>query len=111
LVRLAWLVLCFIGNTAPSRAGDVSYVRELQQRANTAALYQQRYWHLLLHYRATITGGYESEADEPGFFLAPNGKTDPQAELAATLVNFFPPSRSGARASRRAARSLLAISG
>ena len=82
-------MLCFIGNAAPSRAADVFYLRELQQRAKTAALHQQRYWHLLLHYRSTITGGYESEADEPGFFLAPNGKTDPQAELEATLSQFF----------------------
>jgi len=27
--------------------------------------------------------------DDPGFFLAPNGKTDPEAELAATLTKFF----------------------
>jgi Domain of unknown function (DUF4105) len=53
------------------------------------ALHEQRYWHLLLHYRPTFTGGFESEADEPGFFLAPNGKTDPEAELQATLTQFF----------------------
>jgi len=81
-------VLCFIGNAAPSRATDVFYLRELQQRAKTAALHQQRYWHLLLHYRSTITGGYESEADEPGFFLAPNGKTDPQAVFWKGLPGF-----------------------
>ncbi|MPZ76088.1 MAG: DUF4105 domain-containing protein [Deltaproteobacteria bacterium] len=52
------------------------------------ALHDQRYWHLLLHYRSTI-GGSESEADEAGFFLAPNGKTDPEAELHATLAQFF----------------------
>ncbi len=82
-------MLCFIANTAPSHAADISYLRELQQRAKTAALHQQRYWHLLLHYRSTITGDYESEADEAGFFLAPKGKTDPQAELDATLSQFF----------------------
>jgi hypothetical protein len=27
--------------------------------------------------------------DDPGFFMAPTGKTDPQAELAATLAQFF----------------------
>ena len=83
------LVLCFIGNTSQSRAADVSYLHELQQRAETAGLHWQRYWHLLLHYRPTLVGGYESEADEAGYFLAPNGKTDPKTELEATLAQFF----------------------
>lgn len=105
------LVLCFIGNTSQSRAADVSYLHELQRRAATAGLDQQRYWHLLLHYRPTLAGGYESEADDPGFFLAPNGKTDPKAELEATLARFFSTDRSDARVSRRAARSSPAIIG
>lgn len=32
---------------------------------------------------------YVSEADGPALFLSPNGKTDPQAELRATLRAFF----------------------
>ena len=32
---------------------------------------------------------YTSEVDDPGFFLAANGKTDPEAELKATLTFFF----------------------
>src|SRR5256885_10264459 len=32
---------------------------------------------------------HTSEVDDPGFFLAPNGKTDPHAELEATLAKFF----------------------
>jgi uncharacterized protein DUF4105 len=86
---LALLVLCFTVNTPSSRAADPSYLRELQQRAANSRLHQQRLWHLLLHYRATIGGGYESEADEAGFFLAPNGKSDPEAELQQTIASFF----------------------
>ncbi len=48
-------------------------------------------WHRLLHYRKTLMGGWESEADGKPFFLAENGKTDPQAELHATLLGFFAP--------------------
>jgi len=44
---------------------------------------------LLLHYRENLGGGYTSEADDPGFFMAPTGKSDPQAELEATLAKFF----------------------
>ena len=79
--------MCFLTDAARAHADD--YLQELIQRANAAALHDQRYWHLLLHYRRTIAGGYESEADETGFFLAPNGKTDPKAELEATLTQFF----------------------
>jgi hypothetical protein len=44
---------------------------------------------LLLHYRARLFGGYESEQDDPGFFLSPKGKSDPVAELESTLAKFF----------------------
>lgn len=53
------------------------------------SLHEQRYWRLLLHYRPNWISGYESEVDDPGFFLAPNGKTDSKAELEATITGFF----------------------
>jgi hypothetical protein len=89
LVVLAWLVLCLLTDAAKAQGDDSAYLQELIQHANAKALHDQRYWQLLLHYRPTIAGGYESEADEAGFFLAPNGKTDPKAELEATLAQFF----------------------
>ena len=70
-------------------AGDDAYLKELIRQARETRLSEQRYWHLLLHYRQDLTGGYTSEVDDPGFFLAPNGKTSPQAELEATLAKFF----------------------
>ena len=70
-------------------ARDDAYRKELIGQATQARLSEQRYWHLLLHYRQELTGGYTSEADDPGFFLAPNGKTDPQAELEAAIAKFF----------------------
>ena len=89
LFGLAMLALCLFGSTEPVRAQSDAYLDELLRRASVGGLHQQRYWHLLLHYRRTVTGGYESEADEPGFFLSPLGKTNPQAELEATLRQFF----------------------
>lgn len=41
-------------------------------------------WLNLVHYQETLTG-YKSEADGAGFFLARNGRTNPQAELEATI--------------------------
>lgn len=65
------------------------YLQDLLRRAHAASLHEQRYWRLLLHYRSNWITGYESEIDEPGFFLSPQGKTDAKAELDATLTGLF----------------------
>ena len=75
---------------AAASAGDDSYLKELIDRATAERLADQRDWHVLLHYLPNLLGsGVTSMEDDPGFFMAPNGKTDPQAELAATLGQFF----------------------
>ena len=102
LVAFAAVILCLLTQRVEAHADDSSYLQELIQRANAVSLYDQRYWRLLLHYRPALAGGYESEADEPGFFLAPDGKTNPKAELEATLARFFSPEMVGR--SRQAAR-------
>lgn len=82
-----------VGLTAMSSVAgaepDNAYLAELMVRARAATLADEREWHLLLHYRSTWLGGVVSEQDDPGFFLSPHGKTDPQAELEATLRAFF----------------------
>ncbi len=66
------------------------YAQELQDRAAALGLADQPFWLRLLHMRRdSWGGGMTSQADGAGFFLAPEGKTDPRAELAATLVAFF----------------------
>jgi hypothetical protein len=78
--------------TSPVDAGeppDDAYLAELINRGAQAKLASEREWHLLLHYRKNLFDGYTSEQDDPGFFISPDGKTDPQAELDATLKQFF----------------------
>jgi len=76
-----------------------AYVEGLVRQAHALHLSEQRQWHKLLHYTLGVLGegflggGYESEADGVGFFLSPDGKRDPQAELDATLRAFFLPLR------------------
>jgi len=41
-------------------------------------------WLTLLHYEKTIDG-YQSEIDDPNYFISPNGKINPKAEFDATL--------------------------
>lgn len=48
----------------------------------------QNYWLQLGHYRAATITDWKSEVDSPQFFLADDGKTNPSAELQAT-VNAF----------------------
>ena len=65
------------------------YEAELIARADRFGLSENRAWLLLLHYRRDVLGGYTSQADDPEFFMAPDGKTNPRAELTATLRQFF----------------------
>jgi hypothetical protein len=76
----------------PVEAGespDSAYLAELIDKGLQTKLAGEREWHLLLHYRENIFGGHTSEQDDPGFFLSPDGKTNPQAELVATLKQLF----------------------
>jgi hypothetical protein len=68
---------------------DNAYLAELINKGLQAKVASEREWHLLLHYRKNLFGGFTSEQDDPGFFMSPDGKTDPQAELDATLKQFF----------------------
>lgn len=87
LPLLLALVLAPVGAAAANPA-ESPYLRQLVERAEHLDLAGSRQWRALLYYSPTITG-WESRADDPEFFFAENGKTDPDAELAATLRAFF----------------------
>jgi len=63
----------------------------LVAEARALGLDEEPQWLRLVHYRRTLLGGWESEAEGPGFFLSPDGRTDPGAELEATLRGFLEP--------------------
>ncbi len=90
--RLMLSLVLVVIVSSPTRAGqspDPTYLPELIRRATDAKLADTREWHLLLHYRENLFGGYTSEQDGADFFLSPDGKINPQAELEATLAKFF----------------------
>ncbi len=68
-------------------SGPLSLPDVLKQ-AETERLYSERYWNILLHYKPS-KAGLVSLVDDPLFFLSPQGKADPKAELEATLAGFF----------------------
>ena len=53
------------------------------------------YWINLGHYETGKLGGWRSYVDDPAFFLAESGPTDPAAELQATLIAIQSPDNLG----------------
>lgn len=80
----------------PVGAAVGSYAEELVEEARRRRLHDERYWHILLHYQRSLTG-VTSRVDDPKFFLAPDGKRNPEAELAATIRAFFEPEVEGGK--------------
>lgn len=68
----------------PTAAPTPPALAAAQARAAALRLSEAPYWRVLLHCRPGLTG-WRSLIDDPAFFLHPDGKRDPQAELQATL--------------------------
>ena len=85
---LPWASLLFTLAAAP-QARSSPYAEELVAAARAQGLWRQPEWLKLGHYDKGIGGGYASEAAGASFFLAPDGKTNPQAELDATIRGLF----------------------
>jgi hypothetical protein len=88
-IPLLFLVtLWCVFNAAPSPAQDSPYCEELLASAAEQKLHEDRYWHILVHYQNGLFG-IKSLVDDPMFFLSPEGRTDPEAEIRATIRAFF----------------------
>jgi len=69
-----------------------AYLEELLAGARSSGLAAGRAWHALVHYEENRVGSsFTSLADGRRFFLAPDGRRDPGAELEATLRAFVEP--------------------
>ncbi|MHB2026670.1 MAG: Lnb N-terminal periplasmic domain-containing protein [Elusimicrobiota bacterium] len=85
---------------SPSRAQEISpqrtapsadarrYLARLEQRARNLHLAQNKNWLNLLHYEPTPLGRHGEISPGP-FYLSPQGRKNPEAELAASLAAFF----------------------
>ncbi len=94
------LVLCSIlWTSAAFSAEHNDYLDSLLRAAREKCLSENRYWDILLHYKPHDSVKV-SLIDDPRFFLAASGKTDPQAELEATLTSFFEQVQEGTEPSR-----------
>lgn len=82
------LVLLSAHIACPDSFAGQQTVADLLSLARDKGLSRDRYWHILMHYGKTPFG-VKSQVDDPLFFLAPDGKTNPQAELEATISTLF----------------------
>jgi hypothetical protein len=73
----------------PTQAADDSYLDVLLRTAREKHLSEDRYWDILVHYKRAGFSGKKSLVDDPRFFLAPDGKRNPAAELEASVKAFF----------------------
>ena len=98
-MRIAFVILsiwlCFSRNSACAEPFSLTpqqnaYLIALQQKARKNNLSDNPVWHRLLHFHNRWQSK-ESTLDSKTFFLSPNGKTDPDHELQATLRAFFMP--------------------
>ncbi len=90
--RVAVLLAACCLTEAASAEVDRRYLAELTLRSRELHLADAAQWRRLLHYHESwFHPRAASGADTSGFFLAPSGRTDPQAELEATLASFFEP--------------------
>ena len=59
---------------------------QAEQPGTITRLASSEAWLTLGHYHPdTLGSGYTSQADDDDFFLSPNGKANPEAELRATI--------------------------
>jgi len=88
LFLLAGLLSLFVADDGYAQTPQAE---NLQAQAMEQGLAESRYWQILLHYKADIFGEPVSLVDDPRFFLDPQGKVDPRAELDATLSGLWQP--------------------
>ena len=67
-------------------------IDNLLHQVEEKKLAEHPYWHKLLHYRSTFFARHvKSDVLSKEYFLSPEGETNPQSELQATIKSFFAP--------------------
>ena len=100
MVRISLILFCLLlfwpSINKGLHAQEASYLESVLKQAHETGLHKDKYWHTLLHYKRGVFGA-RSLIDDPRFFLAPDGKHNPEAELDATIKAIFHPGKAGAK--------------
>ena len=86
-ISLFCLLFCLLTGAAQAQTDDAQQranIDTMLRLANQAQLAQSAEWRKINLYH-NAWGGIESRVDDPSYFLAADGKHDPQAELEATI--------------------------
>jgi len=78
-------LVCAIGFLAYSSLSLASPIDNWLIKAKEQHLASHPYWRILLRYEKTQGDKLISSVEQPSFFVSPNGKTNAEAELKATL--------------------------
>jgi hypothetical protein len=80
-------LLCILSNLSGWAWAESPTLAQLLTAAQQQHLSERPEWQALLHYRPTLfRWDHKSQADDPKFFLADDGKTNPAGELTATII-------------------------
>ena len=82
-------IIIFVHLIILTLSANSSYIKQLQNKALQLNLDSSRQWQLLVHYKKNMFFQTESLIDDDQFFIAPEGKKHPKAELLATIDSFF----------------------
>lgn len=82
-LKPAFLII-FLLSAVPVHADTFKALSSLKKQAEDKQLWLEKEWLDLVHYQHNGSS-YESQVDDKNFFYAKQGKTDPRAELLATL--------------------------
>src|SRR5690242_19226836 len=85
----ALLAALLLAASAASAVPDPAYAEALIAKAHRLGLARDPHWLRLGHWRKFPLTGYRSDAAGPDFFVDPQGRSDPAAELEADLRAFF----------------------
>ena len=91
----------FLSPSLPATAQETAeaanpYLDQLIERAKREKMAESAAWLKLIHYQPLWLGrGHKSIVDAKEFFLAPEGKSNPEAELLETLRGFFSTEENG----------------
>jgi len=90
IIALIPTFLCLFTLLTSTKVISAEHPSSHKQEEQLKNLSKEPEWLDLLHYhRIGLIAPYQSQADDPAFFLAPTGKHDPLAELKATLDAFL----------------------
>ena len=94
-MTVRFLFLLTLGSLVPTishaQTSSASYEVELVRLAKEKSIATSRTWRNLLYYNFKLFTADKSLVDSKLFFLAKKGKTDPHAELEATIRAYFRP--------------------